>query len=186
MVGDTSRALKGRQTPARVGNEKYEPGQLKQENQDDPGGATGGGKKAGAGRKGLQGGSPPDMVKDMGRLSAKQAGLREKAEQVAQKLDTARVNSSRLKEGIALWKQAEQDLADRKYDDAFRKQKMGLERLRGTASELDRSTATGIKRARDLSAEERKELLQSADDGYPPGYEGLLKSYYKALSGSEK
>src|SRR5262249_27534790 len=88
MVGDTSRALPGRKTPARVGNERYEPGKLKQEGQDDPNGATGGGKKAGAGRKGLQGGTPPDFVRDMDRLSAKQAGLREKAEQVAKKLDT--------------------------------------------------------------------------------------------------
>jgi hypothetical protein len=186
MVGDTSRALKGRQTPARVGNEKYEPGQLKQENQDDPAGATGGGKKAGAGRKGLQGGSPPDMVKDLGRLSAKQAGLRENYKQVAQKLDTAKVNSRRLTESFELMKAAEKDLADRKYDDASRKRKMGLEKLRGAFTDLDRSTVDRINRARNLSPEERKELLQSAADGYPPGYEALLKSYYKALSGSEK
>ena len=54
-------------------------------------GSTGGGKKAGTGRQGLQGGTPPDFVRDMGRLGAKQAGLREKAEQVARKLDTIRV-----------------------------------------------------------------------------------------------
>src|SRR5581483_8036030 len=99
MVGDTSRALPGRKTPARVGNEKYEPGQLKQEGQEDPNGATGGGKTAGAGRKGLQGGTPPPPPpRDMARLSKKQAGLREKAEKVAQKLETAGVSSTRLKE----------------------------------------------------------------------------------------
>ena len=65
MVGDTSRALPGRPTPARVDNSKYEPGQLKQEGHEDPNGATGGGKKAGAGRNGLQGDVPPDFVKDM-------------------------------------------------------------------------------------------------------------------------
>jgi hypothetical protein len=32
----------------------------------------------------------------------------------------------------------------------------------------------------------RSELLESADQGYPPEYEGLLKSYYKALSTAEK
>jgi hypothetical protein len=31
MVGDTARGLPGRKTPARVGQEKYEPGQLKNE-----------------------------------------------------------------------------------------------------------------------------------------------------------
>ncbi len=185
MVGDTSKALKGRQTPARVGAEKYEPGQLKQENQDDPGGATGGGKKAGAGRRGLQGGSPPDMVKDIGRLSAKQAGLREKAEQVAQKLDSTNVTSKRLADGIELMKSAEKDLTDRRYEDAFRKQKTALQKMRGAFSELDHSTAAKISRSK-LPEEMRKELLQSADEGYPPGYEGLLRSYYKALSGAEK
>ena len=186
MVGDTSKALKGRNTPARVGNEKYEPGQLKQQKQDDPGGATGGGKKAGAGRKGLQGGTPPDMVKDMGRLTAKQAGLREKAEQVARKLDTAGVTSSRLKESITLMKGVEKDLTDRRYEDAFRKRRTALQKLRGAFTGLDASTAARISKARDLPENLRKELLQSADDAYPPGYEGLLKSYYKALSTAEK
>ena len=90
MVGDTSKALPGRKTPARVGTEAYEPGKLKTEAQEDPNGSTGGGKKSGAGRRGLQGGTPPDPVKDIGRLSAKQAGMREKMEQLARKLEARR------------------------------------------------------------------------------------------------
>jgi hypothetical protein len=186
MVGDTSRALPGRKTPARVGNEKYEPGQLKQEGQEDPNGATGGGKKAGAGRIGLQGGSPPDMAKDMGRLSEKQAGLREKAEQVAQKLDTVGANSRRLTESIELMRQAEKDLADRRYDDAARRRKEALQKLRTSLGEVDQTTAARLKKAQDLPPQMRNELLQGADEGYPPGYEGLLKSYYKALSTADK
>jgi hypothetical protein len=186
MVGDTSKALEGRKTPARVGNERYEPGQLKQEGQDDPNGATGGGKKAGAGRKGLQGGTPPDQVPEIGRLSAKQAGLREKAEQVARQLDTVGVTSSRLNDSIQLMKSIEKDLSDKRYDDAFRKRKDALEKLRGAFSGLDRSTATQIKKAEHLPEQLKRDLLQSADEGYPAGYEGLLKSYYKALSTAEK
>jgi hypothetical protein len=186
MVGDTSKALQGRKTPARVGNERYEPGQLKQEGQDDPNGATGGGKKAGAGRKGLQGGTPPDQVANIGRLSAKQAGLREKAEQVARKLDTMGVSTTRLNQSIELMKSVEKDLADHRYADAFRKRKEALEKLRGAFSGVDRSTAAQVNKARDLPPQLRNELMQSADEGYPPGYEGLLKSYYKALSTAEK
>src|SRR5205085_10938156 len=121
MVGDTSRALPGRKTPARVGNEKYEPGQLKAEAQEDPNGATGGGKKAGAGRRGLQGGTPPDVVRDIGRLSAKQAGMREKMEQVARKLEGKGVSTVRLRQGIKLLDEAGKDLTDRKYTDASEK-----------------------------------------------------------------
>src|SRR6266566_492998 len=80
-------------------------------------GSTGGGKVAGSGRRGLQGGSPPPPLKqDLGRLSAKQAGLREKAEQVAQKLDTAGVTSRRLKESIGLMKSVEKELIDGRYE----------------------------------------------------------------------
>jgi hypothetical protein len=186
MVGDTARALPGRKTPARVGNEKYEPGKLKAEAQEDPNGATGGGKKTGAGRQGLQGGTPPDVVKDIGRLSAKQAGMREKMEQVARKLEAQGVSTTRIKEGIALMKSADKDLTDRRYQDAARKRREAMQRLRGAFADLDRSTAAQISRARDLPAQMRKDLLQGAEAAYPAGYEALLKSYYKALSTAEK
>ena len=67
---------------------------------------------------GLQGGSPPDPVNDIGRLSAKQAGMREKMEQVAKKLEGKGVSTTRLKEGIKLLEEAVRDLQDRKYSDA--------------------------------------------------------------------
>jgi hypothetical protein len=186
MVGDTSRGLEGRKTPARVGNERYEPGQLKEEGKEDPNGATGGGKKAGAGRKGLQGGTPPGMVKDIGRLSARQAGLREKAEQVARKLDTLGVNSTRVKESIELMKSVEKGLHDQRYDDAARKRREAVNKLHAAFNGLDETTAAQLSKARDLPPQMRRELLQAADEGYPAGYESLLKSYFKALSSAEK
>src|SRR5262249_26572741 len=130
MVGDTARGLPGRKTPARVGQEKYEPGQLKNEGSEDPNGSTGGGKKARAGRRGLQGGAPPEINKMNERLSPKQAGIREKAEQVAQKLETAGVSTTRLKESIDLMKSVEKDLADHRYADAARKRKEAMSKLR--------------------------------------------------------
>jgi hypothetical protein len=188
MVGDTSRGLEGRKTPARVNNERYEPGQIKQEGSQDPNGATGGGKVAGAGRKGLQGGTPPpeEMKRDFGRLGAKQAGLREQAEQVARKLDAAGVSTTRLNQSIDLMKSAEQDLRDLRYEDAARKRKQAMSKLQGALRDVDGATKTEFSRARDLPPELRRELMQSADEGYPSGYEALLKSYYKALSTGEK
>lgn len=186
MTGDTARGLEGRKTPARVGNERYEPGQLKQEGSEDPNGATGGGKKAGAGRKGLQGGTPPDFSKNMERLSAKQAGIREKAEQIAQKLDSVGITSKRLTESIELMKSVEKDLRDLNYEDAARKRKVALNKLRGSFTELDQSTVAQLSRARDLPPQLRSELLQAADESYPAGYESMLKNYFKALSSAEK
>jgi hypothetical protein len=189
MVGDTAKALAGRKTPARVGNEKYEPGKLKAEGQEDPNGATGGGKKTGSGRQGLQGGTPPDETKDIGRLSAKQAGMREQMKQIAEKLKTQNVSTTRvqqLKEGMKLLEEADRDLKDRRYQDAARKQREALQKMRMAYGKGDRSTALEISRARDLPPELRREMLQSSEAGYPPGYEGLLRSYYKALSTAEK
>jgi hypothetical protein len=186
MVGDTSKTLPGRPTPARLDNSKFEPGNLKKDSDEIPNGATGGGKKDGAGKIGLQGDVPPDFVKDMGRLAAKQTGVREKAEKVARKLDTMGVSSSRLTQSIELMKSIEKDLADGKYEDAARKRREAMGKMRSAFSDVDHATAEEINRARDLSPQLRGELLQSSEEAYPPGYEGLLKSYYKSLSVGDK
>ena len=186
MVGDTARALEGRKTPARVNNERYEPGQLKQEGSQDPNGATGGGKKAGAGRRGLQGGTPPDFVRDMERLSEKQAQIREKAEQIARQLENGGINSSRLNKSVELMKQGEEALRDTRYEDAARRRKVALSELKNAFTDRDETTAVQLSRARELPAQLREELLQSSDEGYPLGYESLLKSYFRALSEGEK
>ena len=122
----------------------------------------------------------------MGRLSEKQAGLRAKAEQVAKTLETKGVVSQRLKEGIDLMKEAEGDLRDLRYDDAARKRRVAQGKLKSIPMELEGSSAAQLSRARDLPGALRSELIQAADEGYPAGYESLLKSYYKALSTAEE
>jgi hypothetical protein len=185
MVGDTARGLEGRKTPARLNNERYEEGKLKEEGRLDPNGATGGGKKAGAGRRGLQGGTPPDFLRDMERLGAKQAGMREKAEQISRQLDTTTVMGRRLKQAIVRMKSVEDDLRDLRYDDAARRRKVAMQALKASFNQLDQTTAVQLSQARELPAQLREELLQSADEGYPEGYESLLKSYFRALSEGE-
>ncbi|MFV1965670.1 MAG: hypothetical protein ACC628_09630 [Pirellulaceae bacterium] len=186
MVGDTARGLEGRKTPARLNNERYEEGKLKEEGRLDPNGATGGGKKAGAGRRGLQGGTPPDFIRDMERLGAKQAGMREKAEQVARQLDKTTVMGRRLNQAIELMKSVEDDLRDLRYEDAAHKRKVAMQTLKASFNDLDRSIAVQLSQARELPAQLREELLQSADEGYPKGYESLLENYFRALSEAEK
>jgi ATP phosphoribosyltransferase regulatory subunit HisZ len=96
------------------------------------------------------------------------------------------VSSSRLSESIELMKSVEKDLADGRYEDAARKRREALDKLRSAFSDADHATAEEVHRARDLPPELRGELLQSAEEAYPPGYEGLLKSYYKSLSTGDK
>src|SRR5258708_25028378 len=136
---------------------------------DDPNGSRGGGKVEGGGKRGLQGGTPPplDLKRDLGRLSAKQAGLRERAEQVAKKLDSVGVASKKLTESIELMKQAEQDLKDLRYDDAARKRKVALNKLHAAFDNLDEGTAAKISRARDLPPHLRRDLCRWGYKGDP-------------------
>ena len=185
-VGDTARGLDGRKTPARLNNERYEKGRLKEEGRQDPNGATGGGKRAGEGRKGLQGGTPPPFSKDMKRLSEKQRGLRERATQVARKLDTNSVRGRRLQQAIQLMNSIEDDLKNNKFNDAFRKQKVAVRQIREALGGVNQTTVIRLQQARDLPADLRDELLQSAGESYPKGYESLLENYYRKLSESGK
>jgi hypothetical protein len=186
MVGATTRNLAGRRTPARVGSERYEPGVVREEQSQDPGGATGGGKKAGAGQRGLQGGTPPDFVKDMDRLRQLNVGLREQAMRVANRMEAAGVNTVRLDKSIESMQATENDLQDYRYEDAARRRRVALSELRGALNEVDQSVAVDVSRARELPPQLREELVQADDENYPEGYESLVKSYYRALSAEEK
>ena len=91
-----------------------------------------------------------------------------------------------MREAIRLLDSVENDLRNRKYDDAFRKRRVALRQLRDALGGVEQTTVIRLQQARDLPAELREELLQSADDSYPKGYESLLESYYRALSETEK
>lgn len=181
-VGDSWRALEGRDTPARLSAERYEPGVLKQLGQDDPKGVTGGGKKAGTGETGLQGGTPPDFIRDMKRLQEWQVRIREKTERVAQRLEMTGRPSPRLSSSMAAMTDVEESLEDLRYEDAARQRRVALSML--NASLTGQLEPTGIQhgRARNLPAALREELVQATREPFPAGYEELLADYFRALS----
>ncbi|MEI7436639.1 MAG: hypothetical protein WCL16_07525, partial [bacterium] len=185
MVGDTARGLDGRKTPARLTSEKYEPGALKQTGRQDPNGATGGGKKAGAGARGLQGGTPPDYVKMQERLDSQLKGLREKAEQVARDLEKLGVVNRRLNASIGSLRALEQGGRDHRYSDAARRRHVALDSMTGALVEIDQSTAVQWSRAVRLPEPLRDEISQAASERFPEGYEESVKRYFRTLSDSE-
>jgi len=182
MVGDTSRALEGRPTPARLTNEPYESGTPNAEKQLDPRGATGGGKKTGGGRRGLQGGTPPDFVNDMERLAKNQAMLREKLQQVARELAYRGRPLAGVQRALDLMKGAEDDYGDLRYDDAARKRKLALEAVRQTESQIDQAVSLSLQKASHLPPDMRREITAGAQQALPDGYEDIVGAYYKALS----
>lgn len=67
-------------------------------------------------RRGLQGGTPTDFVRDMKRLSDKQAEMREKAKKLARQLDTETLTGRRLNQTIKMMQSVEDDLRDLRED----------------------------------------------------------------------
>ena len=186
MVGDTRAALPGRNTPARVNYERYEPGQLKQEGQQDPKGVTGGGKKAGAGRQRPARWHAARFCPRHGPAKRKTGWLAREGRAGGQPAQTLGLTSKRLGEVIQLMKSAEGDWRDLRYQDAARNRRTALAKLKAGLDGLDGSVAVQLNRARDLPAPLRRELLQTHDEEYPEGFEKLLKNYYKALSAPDK
>jgi len=182
MVGAESRALEGRPTPARLTNEQYEEGVPEAGKQLDPRGSTGGGKKTGGGRRGLQGNAPPDFVKDMERLQKNMAMLREQAQQVARQLDYAGRPLGGVQRAITLMEAAEQDYRDLRYDDAARKRKMALGQLRAGYAEIDQAVNLSMQKAPNLPQEMREEISSGVQQALPEGYEDIVGEYYKAIS----
>lgn len=182
MVGSDSAAMEGRPTPARVTNEKYDEGWVNASSQLDPRGSTGGGKKTGGGQQGLQGGTPPDMVKDMQRLEKNQTMLREKAQQLADALTIQGRSSSQVNRAMQLFEDAKGDMRDKRYQDAARKRKMAVGELRNLQSGAQQAVSLSLDKAHAISPELRKEISAGASQPMPQGYEDMVGAYYRALS----
>ena len=182
MVGSEIRGMEGRPTPARLTKEPYEEGVVKAKKQLDPRGATGGGRKTGGGARGLQGGTPPDFVKDMERLDGKQKMLREKSQRVVRRFQAAGQTSWRLDRAMRLIDSAEEDLKGGRYADAARKRKVALSDLRALQGGVDQAVALELDKATDLPADMRKQITAGVQQALPEGFEELVGAYYKAIS----
>ena len=186
MVGSESNAMEGRPTPARLTEEPYEASNVKATKQLDPRGATGGGRKTGAGQRGLQGGTPPDYVKDLDRLASQQAMIKERTEKIARQLDYAGRPSGRVDRATQLFEQAEQDLHDKRYDDAARKRKLAIGELRAAEAGIDQAVTLSLERGADVPPALRQQVISAAGEALPEGYEQAVGAYYKAISGGSE
>ena len=182
QAGDESTAMEGRPTPARVTDEPYQAGAPKADKQLDPRGSTGGGKKTGSGMRGLQGGTKPDFVKDMQRLTEDQKLLRERTQQIAQQLQNAGKSATHVNRSLEMMQSAEQDMKDNRYEEAARKRKSALNELRTEKTQIDAGVSVTLEKAPNLSPELRKEVTAGSQQALPEGYEDLVGEYYKAIS----
>jgi hypothetical protein len=184
LVGDVAKGLPGRKTPTRITNDSYEQGVVKELQQMATGGATGGGKARGAGQEGLQGVSPPPLMRDMQFMRDWQQRIRQKAEKVASQAEQLRVPAPDLARGIEQMKQAEAAGIDGRYADMFARQQMVLQNLKMAGDLAARETALRVDRAQ-RQAGKGRQVLDAMDEPVPQEYEQAVRRYFLQLSESK-
>jgi len=185
LVENVAKGLKGRNTPTRVTNDPYEEGVVKELQQMATGGATGGGKARGAGQEGLQGQSPPPLMRDMQFMTDWQQRIRQKAERIAGQLKVIRISVPELEEAVELMRQAERAGQDGRYAELFKIQQMVLQNLRMSGELAMREMALHIDRAYHLPAEQRRRILDAMDEPVPQEYQDAVRRYFQQLSESK-
>ncbi|MBI4604655.1 MAG: hypothetical protein HY721_22055 [Planctomycetes bacterium] len=186
FVEETASGKGGRQTPTRSTADPFESGEVRDTGRDPTGGATGGGKLAGAGEQGLRGAPSPELDRKMGALARKQTELRQEAEQLSVALRRRRYYPQNLDRALDLMKSLEGQLAARRpyrYD-ALHKQIVselrGLERV--VTSQIDHRLD-----ARDpLPEAVEHDLLNARGEEAPEEYRELIRDYYRSLGKSER
>ncbi len=184
FVGDTAVGKGGRKTPSRRTPDPYVKGRVKDVSKDPVGGATGGGKESGAGGEGLHGPVPNRPARDLGRLAARQAQLRNRAEGVDLRFQVLKYHHLDLKKTIAAMATVEGDLKAGRYRDALRRRDVLLDGLGQSRTLLSGESLVRRDQTPNLPAEIQKEILGSMREASPRGWEELNRHYFERLTAS--
>lgn len=182
FVSDEAVGKGGRKTPSRLTPDPYMKGQVKDFSKDATGGATGGGKESGQGGQGLEGPTPPPHgQRELQRLAGKQAELRNKAESINAQMQVMNYHHTDMDQLIDVMKEIERDLQTGRYQQALRKREIVLQGLKsqkeyvGGEFEVKQDTTANIPK------DVQKEILGSVQEPTPPGWEDIVRGYYRQL-----
>jgi hypothetical protein len=182
MVGDTAVGKGGNETPTRMTPTPFENGSVNDQSKDTKGGATGGGKLAGAGQDGLRGPMPPAVQQRLKAFADQQVKLRQQLESLALQLRKQRKPTGDLESAINAIKESE---------NAARNQN-GLAVMQGYHAALDSLSAARTTYAGDhlsrveadgLSKDAHKDMNDTQAEEAPAGYEEMTGAYFRSLSG---
>jgi hypothetical protein len=183
LVEESAHDLGGRRTPTRLSHDPFQKGEINDTSKEDGlGGATGGGKLSGGGGEGLEGPIAPELQRELGRLSQKQAALRNKAEKINLALQVKNYKNFKLPEVIRMMRRTEEDLADYRYQNALRRKDVVLEGLRSSQMLLGGQIAVQEDTTPGLPRQVREDIADSMQGEMPKGFKDLLKKYYENLS----
>lgn len=182
FVSDEAVGKGGRKTPSRLTADPYMQGQIKDHSKDPTGGATGGGKESGQGGQGLEGPTPPGHgPRELQRLAGKQAELRNKAEAIDAQMQVMNYHRTDMQRLIDLMAEVERDLLAGRYQNALRKREVVLESLQSQKQYVGGEFEVKQDASVNLPTDVQKEILGSVQDPTPPGWEDLVRGYYRRL-----
>jgi hypothetical protein len=181
FVEETADGKGGRQTPSRNTGDPYEEGKVDDKSKDPIGGATGGGKVAGAAGLGLRGTPPPASKEKAERLNDAQAQLRQEAEKITTKLNAYHLPSSDMEEAVRRMKQIETGLKSGQGFNLRQAHSSVLDSLKDAKTVMHYQAKINNERSRDLPKNVRYGILTGMQQKAPAGYQDLLEAYYKSL-----
>ncbi|MBM3334668.1 DUF4175 family protein, partial [Candidatus Sumerlaeota bacterium] len=182
FVEKTAVGKGGRNTPTRLTPEAFEETVVQDKSKEGRGGSTGGGKRAGFGGRGLTGPTPP-ITQDQGiRLAGQQADIREKAQKLEQLLRRYQLPNAKLHDAIEQMRLFEQAARSGRYDALLAIQKTKIADLREGESFVREKIRLNREKNDSIPPSVRYQITQGLHEGFPDGYEDLLKTYYELLA----
>lgn len=182
MVGESAEGVGAGKAPARLSQTAFEDGKVKDGEQKDSGGGTGGGKLAGFSEVGLRGsGEPPKTEEKAPRLAERQSLIRQRAEQLALRLRTQRVATGDLENSVEAMRRVERSL---QAGDGFGVQSAysaALDALQESRATM-RAMAGVLRERTQMSPKVRDEIAAGLRDGVPQGYDEMISAYFRALA----
>ncbi len=182
FVEDKAIGKGGRRTPTRLGNEPFQKGQVRDESNESPGGATGGGKVSGAGAEGLEGPVPPPLTEAMKRLAGKQATLVHKAERLQQGFKLGDYGGFAFLQAVTLMNRVRNDLEANRYQNVLRARNVTLETMRQTRAALAGELVVEADASSPMPKVVRDRIADAISGPLPEEYRQVLEQYYRRLA----
>jgi hypothetical protein len=181
-VQDTATGKGGRNTPTRLTPDAYEAGVVKDTSSESPSGATGGGKRSGAGQEGLRGPMPPTVRGELKRVSQLQQQLIDKAQNLDYGLKKYNYPRGALPKTIELMQQIRTNIEQGDVPTAGSSTRVVLSNLTEIKDVVSRQKRLTRDNSASLPKEMRDEIASGANEGVPLEYRDLVSSYFRALS----
>jgi len=182
FVSDTAIGKGGRRTPTRVMNDPYENATVDDRMTEPTGGATGGGKRSGAGGEGLRGHVPPDLQTRISDLRGRQADLITRGEKVLHDFEKLNLDAEKLDEALQKMTDLDSRMERFKYTDLVAANKQIVDGLKSTQDISSREWTIRREQNARLPTKVRKILNDTLNSEFPRDYETLLREYYKAIA----